>query len=350
MSQTYYDVLGIDIDATPAEIKTAYRNMIKAFHPDLYPGDKQFAEKQSKKVNEAYEVLGNPERRREYDKILREKEEQQYQEHQEYQEYKRQQEYQQQNSEDLNQKRQQEENQEHQESSKQSNNEGSQTNHSTGQKTSESFRGKKRTFSTFPKVIWLAVVIVLVSGIIHISRNAFQDISNTEHLKQKVINFDTTLRRNIDYSATDLGSDIGLLYLPDTKKQWDYQNGQVKCKVDNNTIISYEVVKEGEISGDITKYSTIQKIKHNLLSYYHEDNSSFIEQGLVTLDDHSGCYVCFKNQFTGGYSVNEAYFVKLQDGNILHITVMFVSKNLGDRPTDDHAHAEELLSGLDLKN
>ena len=41
----YYDILGIESDATQAEIKIAYRNMIKAFHPDYYHGDKAFADK-----------------------------------------------------------------------------------------------------------------------------------------------------------------------------------------------------------------------------------------------------------------------------------------------------------------
>lgn len=352
MSQTYYDVLGIDINATPAEIKTAYRNMIKAFHPDLYPGDKEFAEKQSKKVNEAYEILGNPEKRREYDECLRKKEEQEDQEYQWYQEYQRQKEYQQQDAETSYRKHQEEAEQERQEQKYQSKNEDEQSNHSTEQTTSGPSQSKRRMSGVFSKVIWGAVVIVLAFGIIHTSINAFQyDSSDNELSEEKVINFDASLRKNNSYSATNLGNNIGLLYLPNTEKQWGYQsNGQVQIKVDNKTFISYGRVKEGVISGDITKPSTVSTIRDDLLTYYHEDRSSFIEQGLVSLDNHSGCYVCFKNQFTGGYSVNEDYFVKLRDDKILHITVMFVSNNRGKMPTDDHARANELLSGLDLNN
>lgn len=66
----YYDLLRISKDATQEEIKVAYINMIKAFHPDYYNGSTEFAEEMSKEVNAAYSVLKDPEKRREYDRIL----------------------------------------------------------------------------------------------------------------------------------------------------------------------------------------------------------------------------------------------------------------------------------------
>ena len=67
---TYYDVLNVPCDATEEEIKTAYRNMLKAFHPDYYTGDKVFAENMTRRIVEAYSVLKDPERRRRYDNTL----------------------------------------------------------------------------------------------------------------------------------------------------------------------------------------------------------------------------------------------------------------------------------------
>lgn len=67
---TYYDVLNVPCDATEEEIKTAYRNMLKAFHPDYYTGDKVFAENMTRRIVEAYSVLKNPEQRRRYDDTI----------------------------------------------------------------------------------------------------------------------------------------------------------------------------------------------------------------------------------------------------------------------------------------
>ena len=64
---TYYDVLNVPRDATEEEIKTAYRNMLKAFHPDYYAGDKAFAENMTRRIVEAYSVLKDPEKRKNYD-------------------------------------------------------------------------------------------------------------------------------------------------------------------------------------------------------------------------------------------------------------------------------------------
>ena len=62
----YYQVLGISKDADADEIKKAYRKLARKYHPDLNPGDKS-AEARFKEVNEAQEVLSDPEKRRKYD-------------------------------------------------------------------------------------------------------------------------------------------------------------------------------------------------------------------------------------------------------------------------------------------
>ena len=62
----YYKVLGIQKSASEDEIKKAYRKLARKFHPDLNPGDKA-AEEKFKAINEANEVLSNPENRKKYD-------------------------------------------------------------------------------------------------------------------------------------------------------------------------------------------------------------------------------------------------------------------------------------------
>ena len=64
----YYEVLGIGKNATEAEIKSAYRKLAKKYHPDLNPGDKA-AEEKFKEVNEANDVLSDPEKRKRYDQF-----------------------------------------------------------------------------------------------------------------------------------------------------------------------------------------------------------------------------------------------------------------------------------------
>lgn len=64
----YYEVLGVDKNASDAEIKKSYRKLAKKYHPDLNPGDKE-AEQKFKEVNEAYEVLSNPEKKANYDRF-----------------------------------------------------------------------------------------------------------------------------------------------------------------------------------------------------------------------------------------------------------------------------------------
>ena len=57
----YYEVLGLQKGASEEEIKKAYRKLAKQYHPDLHPGDKE-AEAKFKEVNEAAQVLGDPEK------------------------------------------------------------------------------------------------------------------------------------------------------------------------------------------------------------------------------------------------------------------------------------------------
>ena len=64
----YYATLGVAKTASDAEIKKAYRKLARKYHPDLNPGDKS-AEAKFKDVNEANEVLGDPDKRRKYDEL-----------------------------------------------------------------------------------------------------------------------------------------------------------------------------------------------------------------------------------------------------------------------------------------
>lgn len=63
----YYKILGVDKNATQEDIKKAYRKLARKLHPDLNPDDKE-AERKFKEINEANEVLSNPENRAKYDK------------------------------------------------------------------------------------------------------------------------------------------------------------------------------------------------------------------------------------------------------------------------------------------
>jgi curved DNA-binding protein len=64
----YYKTLGVDKNATEKEIKSAFRKLARKHHPDMNPDNPQ-AEARFKEVNEAYEVLGDPEKRKKYDQL-----------------------------------------------------------------------------------------------------------------------------------------------------------------------------------------------------------------------------------------------------------------------------------------
>lgn len=64
----YYEVLGVSRDADDATLKKAYRQVAKKYHPDMNPGDAE-AEKKFKEASEAYAVLSDPEKRRQYDQF-----------------------------------------------------------------------------------------------------------------------------------------------------------------------------------------------------------------------------------------------------------------------------------------
>jgi curved DNA-binding protein len=70
MAETdYYQLLGVSRDATADEIKKAYRKLAMKHHPDKAKGDKKQAEEKFKQISEAYAVLSNPEKKKEYDEF-----------------------------------------------------------------------------------------------------------------------------------------------------------------------------------------------------------------------------------------------------------------------------------------
>jgi curved DNA-binding protein len=69
--EDYYEILGVARDASPEEIKKAYRKLALQWHPDRHREDKAAAEAQFKRVSEAYEVLSDPDKRKKYDRFGR---------------------------------------------------------------------------------------------------------------------------------------------------------------------------------------------------------------------------------------------------------------------------------------
>jgi curved DNA-binding protein CbpA len=69
-TKNYYELLGLSSTASQDDIRTAYRKSVREHHPDTNPGD-NFAEERFKDIQQAYEVLSSPEKRRGYDQRLR---------------------------------------------------------------------------------------------------------------------------------------------------------------------------------------------------------------------------------------------------------------------------------------
>jgi len=69
MAKDYYQILGVPRNATEAQIKKAYRKLAMQYHPDRNPGKEKWANEKFKEINEAFGVLGDPGKRRQYDQF-----------------------------------------------------------------------------------------------------------------------------------------------------------------------------------------------------------------------------------------------------------------------------------------
>lgn len=69
MAKDYYEILGVPRNASDEEIKKAYRRLAMQYHPDRNPGREKWANEKFKEINEAYAVLGDPQKRRQYDQF-----------------------------------------------------------------------------------------------------------------------------------------------------------------------------------------------------------------------------------------------------------------------------------------
>ncbi|HEX74365.1 MAG TPA: DnaJ domain-containing protein [Dehalococcoidia bacterium] len=69
MAKDYYQILGVSRNATSDEIKKAYRKLAMQYHPDRNPGKEKWANDKFKEINEAYAILGDPEKRSQYDQF-----------------------------------------------------------------------------------------------------------------------------------------------------------------------------------------------------------------------------------------------------------------------------------------
>jgi len=69
MAKDYYGILGVPRNASDGEIKKAYRKLAMQYHPDRNPGKENWANEKFKEINEAYGVLGDPQKRKQYDQF-----------------------------------------------------------------------------------------------------------------------------------------------------------------------------------------------------------------------------------------------------------------------------------------
>jgi len=69
MSKDYYHILGVSTNATDEQIKKAYRKLAMQYHPDRNPGKEEWANQKFKEINEAYGVLGDPQKKKRYDQF-----------------------------------------------------------------------------------------------------------------------------------------------------------------------------------------------------------------------------------------------------------------------------------------